>query len=139
MPWEAGDEPHQGVLFSREAPWGQGHFVVGLGPLRGVPWLRNGFKTPLTPLSCSCHLSQVTELSPSAPTMGSVLSLSAVSAAPSRRKAEDEEDEDLLDSQEPVEDVAKIPYMEFTGQDSVTCPTCQGTGRIPTGGCSSGA
>ncbi|NXH99377.1 T106C protein, partial [Pachycephala philippinensis] len=66
--------------------------------------------------------------------MGSVLSLSAVSAAPSRRKAEDEEDkedEDLLDSQEPVEDVAKIPYMEFTGQDSVTCPTCQGTGRIP--------
>ncbi|KAM4755265.1 transmembrane protein 106C isoform 1-T1 [Cyanocitta cristata] len=64
--------------------------------------------------------------------MGSVLSLSAASAAPSQRKAEDEEDEDLLDSQEPVEDVAKIPYMEFTGQDSVTCPTCQGTGRIPT-------
>ncbi|NXD04855.1 T106C protein, partial [Certhia familiaris] len=59
--------------------------------------------------------------------MGSVRSLSALS----RRKAEDE-DEDLLASQEPVEDVAKIPYMEFTGQDSVTCPTCQGTGCIPT-------
>ncbi|NXA95172.1 T106C protein, partial [Melanocharis versteri] len=64
--------------------------------------------------------------------MGSVRSLSAVSAAPSRRKAEDEEDEDLLNSQEPMEDVAKIPYMEFTGQDSVTCPTCQGTGCLPT-------
>lgn len=70
--------------------------------------------------------------------MGSVRSLSAASAAPSRRKAEDEEDEDLSASQEPVEDMAKIPYMEFTGQDSITCPTCQGTGCIPTGDCSSG-
>ncbi|XP_030823113.1 transmembrane protein 106C isoform X2 [Camarhynchus parvulus] len=64
--------------------------------------------------------------------MGSVRSLSAASAAPSHRKAEDEEDEEVLLSQEPVQDGAKIPYMEFTGQDSVTCPTCQGTGRIPT-------
>ncbi|XP_063277048.1 transmembrane protein 106C isoform X3 [Prinia subflava] len=64
--------------------------------------------------------------------MGSVRSLSAVSAAPSRRKAKDEEDEDLLASQGPLEDKAKIPYMEFTGQESVTCPTCQGTGCIPT-------
>lgn len=69
--------------------------------------------------------------------MGSVRSLPAASAAPSRRKAEHEEDEDVLVGQEPVEDVAKIPYMEFTGRDSVTCPTCQGTGCIPTGGCSS--
>ncbi|TRZ09347.1 hypothetical protein HGM15179_017772 [Zosterops borbonicus] len=60
--------------------------------------------------------------------MGSVRSLSA----PSRRKAEDEENEDLLTSQKPVEDMAKIPYLEFTGRESVTCPTCQGTGCIPT-------
>ncbi|NWT63404.1 T106C protein, partial [Erythrocercus mccallii] len=64
--------------------------------------------------------------------MGSVRSLSAVSAAPSRRKAEDEEGEDSLPSQEPVEDMTKIPYMEFTGHESITCPTCQGTGCIPT-------
>ncbi|NXD31015.1 T106C protein, partial [Spelaeornis formosus] len=56
-------------------------------------------------------------------------SLSAASAAPSRSKAEDE---DLLISQDTVEDVARIPCMEFTGQDSVTCPSCQGTGCIPT-------
>ena len=30
-------------------------------------------------------------------------------------------------------DVAQFPYVEFTGRDSVTCPTCQGTGRIPRG------
>ncbi|XP_066423801.1 transmembrane protein 106C isoform X2 [Molothrus aeneus] len=64
--------------------------------------------------------------------MGSVRSLSAASAAPSHRKAEDEEDEEVLVSQEPVQDGAKIPYMEFMGQDSATCPTCQGTGCIPT-------
>ncbi|KFQ42817.1 Transmembrane protein 106C, partial [Nestor notabilis] len=29
-------------------------------------------------------------------------------------------------------DIAKFPYVEFTGQDSITCPTCQGTGCIPT-------
>ncbi|KTF78772.1 hypothetical protein cypCar_00028248 [Cyprinus carpio] len=28
-------------------------------------------------------------------------------------------------------DVAQFPYVEFTGRDSITCPTCQGTGRIP--------
>ncbi|NXE99615.1 T106C protein, partial [Menura novaehollandiae] len=65
--------------------------------------------------------------------MGSVLSLSnSSSAAPSRRKAEDEDEEDLFHSQERVEDIAKFPYLEFTGQDSITCPTCQGTGCIPT-------
>lgn len=67
--------------------------------------------------------------------MGSVRSLSAASAAPSRRKAGHEENEDLLTSQKPVEDMAKIPYLEFAGRESVTCPTCQGTGCIPTGGC----
>ncbi|KFV66494.1 Transmembrane protein 106C, partial [Dryobates pubescens] len=52
-----------------------------------------------------------------------------------RKKAEEEgeeEDEDLLDSQERVEAIAKFPYVEFTGQDSITCPSCQGTGCIPT-------
>ncbi|XP_059371068.1 transmembrane protein 106B-like [Carassius carassius] len=28
-------------------------------------------------------------------------------------------------------DVSQFPYVEFTGRDSITCPTCQGTGRIP--------
>ncbi|XP_009897623.1 transmembrane protein 106C [Dryobates pubescens] len=68
--------------------------------------------------------------------MGSALSLS-VTNPPSRqrKKAEEEgeeEDEDLLDSQERVEAIAKFPYVEFTGQDSITCPSCQGTGCIPT-------
>ncbi|KAK6327657.1 hypothetical protein J4Q44_G00033030 [Coregonus suidteri] len=31
------------------------------------------------------------------------------------------------------EDVSQFPYVEFTGRDSVTCPSCQGTGRIPRG------
>ncbi|XP_064495105.1 transmembrane protein 106C [Pseudopipra pipra] len=64
--------------------------------------------------------------------MGSVLSLPAGSAAPRQRKAAEEEDDDLLDSQDRVEDIAGFPYVEFTGQDSITCPTCQGTGCIPT-------
>ncbi|XP_028836172.1 transmembrane protein 106Ba [Denticeps clupeoides] len=29
------------------------------------------------------------------------------------------------------EDVSHFPYAEFTGTDTVTCATCQGTGRIP--------
>ncbi|XP_015255629.1 PREDICTED: transmembrane protein 106B-like [Cyprinodon variegatus] len=32
-----------------------------------------------------------------------------------------------------VSDVSQFPYVEFTGRDSVTCATCQGTGRIPRG------
>uniref|UniRef100_UPI00398EEB5E transmembrane protein 106C-like n=1 Tax=Pristiophorus japonicus TaxID=55135 RepID=UPI00398EEB5E len=40
--------------------------------------------------------------------------------------------EDLLgDADDRQEDIARFPYVEFTGKDSVTCPTCQGTGRIP--------
>lgn len=31
------------------------------------------------------------------------------------------------------EDMSQFPYVEFTGRDSVTCPSCQGTGRIPRG------
>lgn len=32
-------------------------------------------------------------------------------------------------------EMSQFPYVEFTGRDSVTCPTCQGTGRIPRGMC----
>ncbi|XP_010211365.1 PREDICTED: transmembrane protein 106C [Tinamus guttatus] len=63
--------------------------------------------------------------------MGSLLSLPAGAAA-SRPRRSAEEDEDLLDSRDREEDIAKFPYVEFTGQDSITCPTCQGTGCIPT-------
>ncbi|KAF1565486.1 hypothetical protein FQV10_0008512, partial [Eudyptes schlegeli] len=64
--------------------------------------------------------------------MGSVLSLSVNNAASRQRKKAEDDDDDLLDSRDRVEDIAKFPYVEFTGQDSVTCPTCQGTGCIPT-------
>ncbi|KAK1801604.1 hypothetical protein P4O66_022182 [Electrophorus voltai] len=38
-----------------------------------------------------------------------------------------------LDGLDRQDDIATFPYVEFTGRDSVTCPTCQGTGRIPSG------
>ncbi|XP_036949314.1 transmembrane protein 106B-like [Acanthopagrus latus] len=41
--------------------------------------------------------------------------------------------EDTQDEDGKGGDVAQFPYVEFTGRDSVTCPTCQGTGRIPRG------
>ncbi|NWU91353.1 T106C protein, partial [Upupa epops] len=63
--------------------------------------------------------------------MGSALSPAASSAPPRRRKAAEDED-DLLASRDRVADIARFPYVEFTGQDSITCPTCQGTGCIPT-------
>ncbi|XP_065718240.1 transmembrane protein 106C [Patagioenas fasciata] len=64
--------------------------------------------------------------------MGSVLSLSGHGAAAGQRPKAEDGDEDGLDSRDRVEDIAKFPYVEFTGQDSITCPTCQGTGCIPT-------
>ncbi|NXG56269.1 T106C protein, partial [Hemiprocne comata] len=64
--------------------------------------------------------------------MGSVLSPPAPHPAPRQREEPEEEEEDLLESQDRGEDIAKFPYVEFTGQDSITCPTCQGTGCIPT-------
>ncbi|NXL91649.1 T106C protein, partial [Alectura lathami] len=63
--------------------------------------------------------------------MGSALSLSVNNAA-SRQRRKAAAGDDLLDSQDHKEDIAKFPYVEFTGQDSITCPTCQGTGCIPT-------
>ncbi|NXF13218.1 T106C protein, partial [Smithornis capensis] len=64
--------------------------------------------------------------------MGSVLSLPSSSAAPRHSKEPEDAQDDFLESQDRVEDIAKFPYVEFTGQDSITCPTCQGTGCIPT-------
>ncbi|XP_006273403.1 transmembrane protein 106C [Alligator mississippiensis] len=61
--------------------------------------------------------------------MGSPLS-HFVSVA--RRQRWEEEDDDILCSRDREEDIAKFPYVEFTGRDSITCPTCQGTGCIPT-------
>lgn len=40
-------------------------------------------------------------------------------------------DNESLDGLGRQEDIAQFPYVEFTGRDSITCPTCQGTGRIP--------
>lgn len=52
----------------------------------------------------------------------------------SERQGEDRDsDNDSLDGLVRREDIAQFPYVEFTGRDSITCPTCQGTGRIPSG------
>ncbi|KAL4623669.1 transmembrane protein 106C [Arapaima gigas] len=42
-------------------------------------------------------------------------------------------EDDSLDGRDRQEDIAQFPYVEFTGRDSITCPTCQGTGHIPSG------
>ncbi|KAM9342393.1 transmembrane protein 106C-like [Pholidichthys leucotaenia] len=48
-----------------------------------------------------------------------------------RPTEERQPDTDSLDGLVRREDIAQFPYVEFTGRDSITCPTCQGTGRIP--------
>ena len=54
-------------------------------------------------------------------------------------KLKNKGDEELVpkdpdsDTKEDKNDISQFPYVEFTGRDSVTCPTCQGTGRIPSG------
>ncbi|KAL7859553.1 hypothetical protein SRHO_G00147000 [Serrasalmus rhombeus] len=45
----------------------------------------------------------------------------------------DDDDDDSLGGLDRQEDIAQFPYVEFTGRDSITCPTCQGSGRIPSG------
>uniref|UniRef100_A0A673U5X8 Transmembrane protein 106C n=1 Tax=Suricata suricatta TaxID=37032 RepID=A0A673U5X8_SURSU len=47
-----------------------------------------------------------------------------------KRKKDDRED--LQAEREQEEAIAQFPYVEFTGRDSITCLTCQGTGYIPT-------
>ncbi|KAM4701332.1 transmembrane protein 106C [Discoglossus pictus] len=48
------------------------------------------------------------------------------------REAQEHDVDDLLDGKDREEDIAQFPYVEFTGRDSITCPSCQGTGCIPT-------
>lgn len=57
----------------------------------------------------------------------------STSARPSYCKRKKENREDLLAEREQEEAIAQFPYVEFTGRDSITCLTCQGTGYIPTG------
>lgn len=65
---------------------------------------------------------------------GSTLPLLPGRSQGSGRQIEDRDsDNDSLDGLGRREDIAKFPYVEFTGRDSITCPTCQGTGRIPSG------
>ncbi|XP_008939818.1 PREDICTED: transmembrane protein 106C-like [Merops nubicus] len=64
--------------------------------------------------------------------MGSALSLGGTPAPPQAPGGAEDEEGDFLESQDRVEDIARFPYVEFTGQDSITCPTCQGTGCVPT-------
>lgn len=47
------------------------------------------------------------------------------------QSGDNDDDDDSLDGRVRQEDIAQFPYVEFTGRDSITCPTCQGTGRIP--------
>ncbi|TRY81899.1 hypothetical protein DNTS_034454 [Danionella cerebrum] len=38
--------------------------------------------------------------------------------------------DESLDGLDRQEDIAQFPYVEFTGRDSITCATCQGSGRL---------
>ncbi|XP_074499084.1 transmembrane protein 106C [Sebastes fasciatus] len=63
---------------------------------------------------------------------GSSLSFLPEGQSSGQRGTEDRDsDNDSLDGLVRREDIAQFPYVEFTGRDSITCPTCQGTGRIP--------
>uniref|UniRef100_A0A3Q3FYX3 Transmembrane protein 106C n=1 Tax=Labrus bergylta TaxID=56723 RepID=A0A3Q3FYX3_9LABR len=62
---------------------------------------------------------------------GSSLSLLPDRQSNGRTGEHKDSDNDSLDGMSRREDIAQFPYVEFTGRDSITCPTCQGTGRIP--------
>lgn len=64
---------------------------------------------------------------------GSSLSLLPERQSVGRQTENKDSDNDSLDGLGRREDIAQFPYVEFTGRDSITCPTCQGTGRIPSG------
>ncbi|KAM9351213.1 transmembrane protein 106C-like [Symphorus nematophorus] len=64
---------------------------------------------------------------------GSSLSLLPERQSSERRAEDRDSDNESLDGLGRREDIAQFPYVEFTGRDSITCPTCQGTGRIPSG------
>lgn len=67
------------------------------------------------------------------PAMGSCQSHGGFRPLAESSRTEGDKDDDSLDGQDRQDDIAQFPYVEFTGRDSITCPTCQGTGRIPTG------
>ncbi|KAM3617969.1 uncharacterized protein V6R79_013389 [Siganus canaliculatus] len=69
----------------------------------GTRWSRSGSSLPLIPEGQRCE----------------------------RRGDDGESDNESLDGLCRREDIAQFPYVEFTGRDSITCPTCQGTGRMP--------
>lgn len=54
---------------------------------------------------------------------------SSVRTSCQRRK---DDPENLLADREQEEAMAQFPYVEFTGRNSITCHTCQGSGSIPT-------
>ncbi|ELK36376.1 Transmembrane protein 106C [Myotis davidii] len=56
----------------------------------------------------------------------------SASARPPSHKRKKDDRVDMLDEREQEEAIAQFPYVEFTGRDSITCLTCQGTGYIPT-------
>ncbi|XP_023448042.2 LOW QUALITY PROTEIN: transmembrane protein 106C [Dasypus novemcinctus] len=62
--------------------------------------------------------------------MGSQHSASA--RPPSCKRKKEDDREDFWAEREQEEAIAQFPYVEFTGRDSITCLTCQGTGYIPT-------
>ncbi|XP_075055374.1 transmembrane protein 106C [Mixophyes fleayi] len=66
--------------------------------------------------------------------MGSIMSAytNRTTSSKQANNSRVEEDDDLLDEKDREEDIAQFPYVEFTGRDSITCPSCQGTGCIPT-------
>ncbi|GAA6223552.1 transmembrane protein 106C-like [Lates japonicus] len=64
---------------------------------------------------------------------GSSLSLLPDRQSSGRQGEDRDSDNESLDGLGRREDIAQFPYVEFTGRDSITCPTCQGTGRIPSG------
>ncbi|KFO27251.1 transmembrane protein 106C [Fukomys damarensis] len=57
---------------------------------------------------------------------------SASGHLPSCEQKKEDDREDFLADPEQEEAIAQFPYVEFTGRDSITCLTCQGTGYIPT-------
>ncbi|KAM6976692.1 LOW QUALITY PROTEIN: transmembrane protein 106C-like [Aplochiton taeniatus] len=62
---------------------------------------------------------------------GNTLPLLPETNGTDRQRGDQEDDNDSLNGLDRQEDIAQFPYVEFTGRDSITCPTCQGTGRIP--------
>ncbi|KAI4882760.1 hypothetical protein NFI96_017077, partial [Prochilodus magdalenae] len=70
--------------------------------------------------------------------MGGHLSRSCRELLPNPRYGSTTENDQLVHDDDSLggldrQDIAEFPYVEFTGRDSITCPTCQGSGRIPSG------